>query len=788
MTTRQAKPRPDSSSCGRNARALRARSALTASWIALLVVLASGCDRTLSLDEVRALHSDGRYADTIEPLRKQLEKTPDDAEAHLLYGTALSRTGAARVAVWSLRKAAETPEWMVPATLELSGAHAHAGNWSEAIAAADAVLEVEPDNLPAHVLRGEAFLNEGEQTERALEDFDFVLNEDPTSRPALNSRASALLLLGKVEEAAETIDQLEALAAKNPGDQAGQAELCAVQAVLRQERGELDEAEKRFEECLERFPSDSVVVDSAITFFDTKGERERSDALLAKALELAPQSLSYRRTLALRVEAAGDPARALSLLKQGLESEDRELRIAVWTDITNYHLKRDELPEAIEAFEQALSMVDDPPQLAILTHADLLARAERNADALRVAKGLENDAYLGLIEARIALNEGDPKRALARLDQVFPLWPNNAGARYYAARAAEQTGDFARAIEEYRQSIRSAPDETEAALRLAKLYLAAGSYEEAWSNAGQYISVHRDDPEGARVMVAAAAKDEKATLHALFAQLRGTTLWPAAVAARARFVAEKRDPPAALAWITEIPGPAPDWNSTANAELLRTRVLLLQAAGRGDEAEKAIAEAVAAQPKSSEFREIQAALLEAKGGDPAAIRAVYEDAVAKDARNWLALEGVARARERVGDTRGALEFFDRATKTHLESPLSARGAAELAARMGDKADSERRWSELLKEHPWDASAARALASFRTERGLNDEMTLDFAERAVMFGGGKDAETLLIRVHEARGEVDRAREVARAFEAGKPIPPRKSKRGEPPPGGAANGQS
>ena len=54
-----------------------------------------------------------------------------------------------------------------------------------------------------------------------------------------------------------------------------------------------------------------------------------------------------RRTLALRLEADGDSARALSVLKEGLKSEDREMRIAVWTDISNYHLQRDELPETL---------------------------------------------------------------------------------------------------------------------------------------------------------------------------------------------------------------------------------------------------------------------------------------------------------------------------------------------------------------------------------------------------------------------------------------------------------
>ncbi len=751
---------------------------------AALLLLVAACDRPPSLEELRRSQAEGRYAETIEPLRERLEQTPDDPETHLLYGTALARTGAARVALWSLRKAAESEDFTVPATLELAGAHTRSGNWTDAIAAADAVLELEPDNLAALMMRGEAHLNEGVALDLALADFDAVLEAEPTHLGALNSRASVLLLTGKVEEAAEAIDQLETLLRENPNDLASQAGLCATQAVLRQERGQLEEAEKRFEECLEQFPAHGGIVDAAITFFDGKGDRARSNALLEKALELAPESISYRRTLALRAESEGDSARALAILRAGLDTENRELRTAIWTDVANYHLDRDELPEAIAAFEEALALVEDPPEMAILTHADLLARAGRHADARRVAKGLDNATFSGLIEARIALDEGRPKDALEQLDAVFPIWPNNAGARYYAARAAEQLGDFRRAVDEYRQAIRSAPEQTEAGLRLAKLFLAAGMAEDAWNNAGQYINVHRQDQEGARVLVAAASTDTQATLHRLLAQIRGTELWPAAVAARARIVALQRGPEAALEALAELPDSTPDLTAPPNAEILREKVLLLQAAKRGKEAEQAVAAALAAHPDDAVFLETRAALLEAQGGEPEAVRAAYEAAVAKDPRSWRALEGIGRTFEREGETARALEQYDRATAVHPESAEAGRRAAKLASQSSDAAEAERRWLALLREHPWDAEAAIAVTSYRSARNVHDEVTLDYAERGVLFGGGKPAEALLLRVHEARGETDRAKLLAKAFAEGRPIPNRKVDSAAPEPADSA----
>jgi len=624
---------------GAGVRSSRAR--LLAVWVLLLAV---GCERAPSIEDVRQLQGTGRYAETIEPLRKHLESAPDDSEAHFLYGIALSRTGSARTAVWALRKAAEADAWKVPALLELSSAAARSGNWSEAIAVANEVLAIEPENLPAHVLRGEAYLSEGKDPERALEDFEFVLDGDPTNNIAMASKASALLLADRPEEAAEVIDTLDAMAQRSSLDEDTRAQLCATRAVLSKELGDLEEAEERFSACLEQYPAAAAVLAPAVAYYDERGQTDRGTKTLENALEIAPSAQAYRRALSQRVAAAGDDARALAILEGGVEFESAQLRSEAWTDLTNFHLERDDLPAAIDAYEEALALENDPPALAILSHADMLARAGRNEEALRVAKTLENDAYRGLIEARVLLNDGHPAKALARLDEVFPTWPNNAGARYYAARAAEQLGNFARAIEEYRQSIRSAPDQTEAALRLAKLYLAGGAHQDAVSAAGQYVTVHPTDPEGVRVLFRAAATSKESEIHDMSGMLRASPLWPVAVATRADTVAERSGSAAGLALIDQL---ARDLDLTlpANAELLRAKVVLLLAARREPEAAKAVESALAAHPENAEFLEIKAVWLEAKGEDPAALRAAYERAVAQDAKQWRALESLGRILE-----------------------------------------------------------------------------------------------------------------------------------------------
>src|SRR5262250_467168 len=74
----------------------------------LVVAIGAACSRD-PLAEIRELQEQGSFAATVEPLRRLVDADPTRAEAHLLLGVALLRTGEAGLAVWPLRRAAESP-------------------------------------------------------------------------------------------------------------------------------------------------------------------------------------------------------------------------------------------------------------------------------------------------------------------------------------------------------------------------------------------------------------------------------------------------------------------------------------------------------------------------------------------------------------------------------------------------------------------------------------------------------------------------------------------------------
>ncbi len=740
------------------------------SFAALLVfagLLLVSCDRGQDLDEIRQLQNQGRHAAAIEPLREMLDEQPDDAELNYRYGVALNRTQSSRISVWALRKAAEDPEWATRARLELASAAIRSGHWDEAIEHTSVLLEGQPDHVAALMLRGMAYLNDADQADSALEDFETLLDLDPENLSAQASRAQALLQLGDVEEAEAAIVALQ-MQTSDEKEPHQEAMMCATGAVLASEKGE-ENASERFEACLEEFPDVPIVAEPAIAFFDGSGQRARATEILASLHEAIPGSQGYRQALAARAVEDGDEARAEAILRGGTTRPDPRTRATAWTDLTNFYLERENLDAAIEAYEQALALTTHPSQSTILQHADLLARAERHAEALEVSKGLEQDAYRGLIEARVHLNERRPAEALARLDTVFLSWPNNAGARYYAARAAEQLGDFERAIEEYRQSIRSAPEQTDASLRLARLYLEAGALADAWSNATGHFRVHPQDPAGVRVMLRAASAADPASVQQLLTRLRATPMWPTALAMRAERIEASRGVDAALADLEELARDI-DWTLPGNAELLRTRVRLLLAVGRHKDARQVAEHALEAAPDAAAFHGIRAFVLEREGAPAAEIRAALERALELDADAWIVVESLARLTHAEGDLDRAVTLYGRAALLALDE-TSSRQALALALRgAGRLQQAEAVWEEQLREHPWDADAAIGLAQLRLDRGEHDGRTLELAERAVLFRGGAAARELLLAVHRARGETSRASALEAAFAEGRPLPP------------------
>jgi tetratricopeptide (TPR) repeat protein len=728
-------------------RPAQCRFAALSGVAAALALLLVACGPGDPVAEVRELQGRAQFAESLEPLRGLLAERGNDPEVLFLYGRALVRSRQPSLALWSLRKAMEDPEWRVPAGLELVIAELQTGNHERAIETAGGVLEAQPEHLEALLLRARARVSSRRGYEEALADAARALELDAGNVEALVLRAAALLGLERLEEAEATLAELERGYREEYLGSEGAALYCAAQVRFFQEKGDVETAETRIEACLKEFPASPLVVQEAFAFYDER-KPERALEVLREALAAAPAEGGYRRALAERLRETGEVAEAERVLREGTEAREPGLALEAWVNLGKHHFELEDYAASASAFERAMELGGRHEPQLLFRYADALVMADRHEEALELAKGMEIPAHRELVRGRVALKRGRFAEALEHFGAGLRLWPDNAVARYYAAQAAEGAGDFERAIAEYRYSIRAGPEATDARLRLARLYAAEGADELALAVAWHDAARHPAEPELRLVAARVAARlGRRAEVQRALAGLADRRA--RALAAVAEGTKERLGARSALRWLEEVRDL--DLEDPRNAEALRAWVSYLAEVGEPERALAAVDAALVEHPEAAALHEIRGRALAATGAPAEAVRAAYARAVELDPEQADALAGLAESAARAGDRDEALALYARAAAADPAAAAPLRAAAELLIALGRTPEAETRLAEALEREPYDPAASARLAALLQARGGEPERALGLARRAARFGGdaGASGETDLARQPAAR---------------------------------------
>ena len=528
---------------------------------------------------------------------------------------------------------------------------------------------------------------------------------------------------------------------------------CAARATFAKEKDDPKLAEQRFEECLKTFPTSPLVVRTAIEFFDGLKRPDRSTEILRALLAQEPGDAYSRELLASRLRSGGQAKEAEALLLEGTKLE-AATAFEAWGGLASHYFQVGDYAASVSAWEEVLKRVDHPGPENLFGYAEALLRAGRYDKAMEVAGELP-ESNAEIIRGLVFLEQKNPAQALQHFEAGLRLWPNHSVARRYAAVAAERTGDFDRAISEYRQSVRSGAADTDAGLRLAELHEAEGAYDFAYQAIAMHLQAHPDEVEANVAVLRIVAERNEGRGERV--RIGGNSLPDesrAAFAAKAAEIVAQHDGPAVAIGFLEKAAQI-DFAAPGNAEALRVLVTQLLAAGQASEARARAEKAVAAHPEVASFHAIRALALE-RGGAPAAeVRAGYTRAIELDPNCALALAALGRLDAEAGNAESARGFYARAAAADPGDVDSRRRAAELASAAGDL-DQAQRWLEaLLEDRPYDAASAAALAELLLQRGTDLDRVRSLARQAVRFGGGPAAYALLVQTHLDAGEAERA---------------------------------
>jgi tetratricopeptide (TPR) repeat protein len=738
----------------------RVRLARRAFALLLATLLAVACGHQPNLEEVRSLQASELYAETEAPLRALLARNPDDPELNFRLGLALAHTGRKGEAVFPLRKAAASEDFAMEAGQVLADLLLGMRNFEEAIREADGVLARDPGNAAALFVKGRAAGEVG-RFEIALESADAILAERPDDLDGLVLRGRALASLSRLDEAEATYRRVREVGARDP---ARAPQTCLALALfVGERRHQVERATGLTAECLAQFPDDPAAVAPAAHVYDAIDHPAEGTEVVRHGLARWPADATLRDLLVQRLIHQGQLEEAETVLLDGIRSAPSPER---WLAVADVRRRRGDPAGALQAVEEALALRPADPEAAQFAAADLLVDLGRTDEAEARLRDLEEPAYRLNLEGRLALERGDPRRALDILTRAIEQWPGNAGARIQAARAANELGQIDRAISELREATRTAPDDTDAALLLGRLYLLQGEPERALA----FLSRQREhrgfataEPYllSARALVQAGHPGKARALLKEFGRQEGHAALALAELAR---MDQQTAGPAATARRIEQSGL--DLGEPANEPALRAWVQAQLALGRGADAAKRLDALEAARPDTPVLPAIRGQIALASG-DLQPAQEAFEHALELDPDSAAALAGEGFVALRRGDSARALERLATATAAAPDEPDYAYGLAQAKLAAGDTGGAETTLRRLLRSHPEHPGAANDLAWLLARRGDALEWAQELAERAVRLAPSAETRDTLGFVLWRRGEREAARKALEQALAARP---------------------
>ncbi len=710
------------------------------------LVVAVGCERESVLEDVRVLQRAGRIAESLELLAELSEAGNRDPEVHYLYGQSLSAVGRASEAIWPLRAAMESPEWIVPAAGQIARNALQADNFEIALDVLDRALEHDPDDIPTLLLRSVARLRSRRDYEGALRDADRVLELEPSSFQPLPLRAAALLALDRIDEAGELIAVLE--------EKMGEADVglgggldtalwCATRVTFAAEKGEAEQASKQLEACLEAHPSDPRLIVLAVERFEAQGDFDRAIEILQRTLREMPDARDLRTSLVLRLQARGRGEEAEALLRAATASESVSTAATAWADLGGFLSQTGRLDEAIAAYRGLLELGVEPEPMILFAFGEVLVRAGRYDEARSIVERSPVEAHRHLIDGLAEFKQERYAEALESYTAGSRLWPDNAVARYYSALCAEGLHDIDRAVEEYRYALRIDANATDARLRLARLHLAEGVPEAAALVLGHMprSGMLRSTPESVMLELEVLARVGRAS-DALVARLleeRNVDLLPGQIAAAlAKGVRSRKGPAAAVQLVARHEDV--NWARPGHAPGLRGLVRDLAATGRSEESLALAQRAAAANPKVPEFQSLLATALEQAHAPEVEIEAAYSRLLELEPDDPAGLMYRARIAREHGSDVAALAFLERAVETSPEDLAPHLAWADVLVALARTAEAKAVLEDALIAFPYSGDVALRIVELSKERDAPAaQRTQALAQRAARFGARTSGE-------------------------------------------------
>jgi cellulose synthase operon protein C len=359
-----------------------------------------------------------------------------------------------------------------PALIVLARLRAIDNDVDGAIALLDNVLKADAANERAGVLKAELLLQGKQDVEAALAAFRQVLQASPASVTARAATANILFQQKKLDEAKAEFALLKKAAPNHPETLFFEAQLAFSEKDYKRTREISDQ-------ILKAMPDNVRVLELAgAAEYRMKGYLQ-AEALLSRAIKLAPKQPLTRLLLAQTYLRSGQPGKVIEALQpliEGGKPDATSLSLAGEAYLQLGDAKRSE-----EAFQRALKLA--PQDSRVRTTAALAQMARGNnagaeSELAAIASGDSGPrADLALVSAR--LRQGDLPGALKAIDGLEKKLPDQPLPLHLRGRVLTLKKDLPGATKSYEAALAKDPAYFPAVAALAAIELANGKPEDA---------------------------------------------------------------------------------------------------------------------------------------------------------------------------------------------------------------------------------------------------------------------------------------------------------------------
>ncbi len=720
--------------CDTDSTAQRRNSSLFSFLFAALFLVACGQDVASQLETVSALQNDGKFQESIEPLREILKSVPDQPEANHLLGVALIQTRQPGLAVWPLEKALLDPQHTVVSGNALASVYLGTQNFNEALRVVDLVLEKDPKNVLALFTRAQTnFL--ATRYSDALSDADRVLELVPNHYAAHLAKGEALLALNRMPEAEAAFQKARDLSKTYP---APNPALGWIELAKFYDRSKNETALRREAEAmLVAYPSEITILVFVSEYFDRTQRTDEMNRLWEAAIQRKPDQASLRLAYAKRLQQQNKFDEAQTVFT---EAANKINSAETWFRLAEFHKIRGQGTLATQAMSRGEELSPTKSPELFFEQADIYIDARDFKNARATIQKIDSPMYRNLLEGRILLLEGNPQAALDKLDAGIREWPNNAVVRFLAGKAAFELGQYERAASELRESYRSEPGKTDAAAVLAELYFFQGEYKTAIEFANYHLknrdlrNPSRKDQDAIWILVRAFAAlggiEQAETIlkenEAHFTDPIRITLEKVNLA---KLKAQNAGESPSKAAIRILEGTKSELLSVEEEPLLAAYIDNLLLTGQGDLALQKINRAIAARPDSSALYDLQGRALGNLNQLDAA-QAALEKATALDKKFARPLEGLGALAIQRGQYDRALEFFKKAAEIDPQHADYLYRQAQIYLLKNEREKAVTLLRDVVRRDFVHAAARNDLAWLLADSGKELDSALQLAKESV----------------------------------------------------------